>query len=287
MRRGNVTLRRIAAVVTVTAIIAACSPDALRHVGAADLLFTDEGPPILRAAYLFDGDLSDAEGGTTLEINGAEFGEDRAGNGSGALYWYDDVGAVLPEGALPRTLSVWVRIPDLSDQVNVDYTGLSIGLQGQPLGSEEWEQTELKLGVNYSTWTGDAYLSYQARVRFEASGGYLESEQTSLGNRVGSSDPWRLGAWNHLALLWDRAGYVSLFVNGDVVGTTGQPIPDGALASLAYLMIHSESGGYDPDDDIPTESETVAIDEFLLFENALSADQILAIAEDRFELPPN
>lgn len=217
MRRGNVTLRRIAAVVTVTAIIAACSPDALRHVGAADLLFTDEGPPILRAAYLFDGDLSDAEGGTTLEINGAEFGEDRAGNGSGALYWYDDVGAVLPEGALPRTLSVWVRIPDLSDQVNVDYTGLSIGLQGQPLGSEEWEQTELKLGVNYSTWTGDAYLSYQARVRFEASGGYLESEQTSLGNRVGRR---AIEVW-----------FVDLRHNGSIGVRGAFPNRDGAVES--------------------------------------------------------
>jgi hypothetical protein len=286
MRRCTVTLRRIAGVVTVTLAIAACSLDVLRHAGAVDLLFTDEGPPTLYAAYLFDGDLSDAVGGTALASQDAEFGEDRAGNGSSALHVFNDVEAALSGGALPRTLSVWVRIPDISVQLDVDQGGgLNIGLEGQASGAEEWEHTELKLRVRYSTWSGEARLSYEARVHFEASGDHLEYEGVTVGSPVGGSDPWRLGAWNHLALLWDRAGYVSLFVNGDVVGTTGRPIPDEALASLAHVMVHSESGGYDPEEDMATEPVTMSMDEFLLFESALRADQILAIAEDRYELP--
>ena len=287
--------------------VVSCSLELRSQFSGHDLFQYDEGAPILQAAYLFNGDISENIGSSDLRTRDIEtdvlqpledvyydFVPDRSGRTANAIVLERDAEFQLPSNILPRTLTFWVRLPDLEgfDLQEWSEPGITVSLS-EPPREDGFGQAYMSLSsrVGRIFESDDLYLARSLRARpggtvFYGTGANVERQQP-----VDNADGWQLGEWHHMAALWDRAGFMSLFVDGELIGTSRLSIEAENLATTDRVVIGSRQPDWqysdpgDPDSEPPAVEDFAAIDDLLLFETALSPDQIRAIYEDTLELP--
>ncbi len=287
--------------------VVSCRLELRSQFSGHDLFQYDEGAPILQAAYLFNGDISDSSGNDVLQTRDSDtdpiqpledgdydFVPDRSGRTANAIVMSRDVEFPLPSSTLPRTITFWVRLRSLEgvDLEDGGAAGITVSLREEPQ-EDNYNQAYMSISsrVGRVFESDDLYLARSLRARPGGTVFYGDDANVERQQPAGNADGWQLGEWHHMAALWDRAGYMSLFVDGELIGTAKLLITSEDLATTDRVVItrHQPDWHYsdpeDPDYEPPGLEEFAAIDDLLIFETALSPDQIRAIYEDTFELP--
>ncbi|MFW5786368.1 MAG: hypothetical protein ACOCYC_03915, partial [bacterium] len=232
-RRRASTILTLALLCGSLLAVASCSLELRSQFSGHDLLQYDKGAPILQTAYLFNGGISDSTGSSGLQTSDYEtdaiqpledsdydFVPDRSEQTAGAIALNRDAEFPLPSRTLPRTIAFWVRLPTVEKHALEEWSqpGITVSLNEPPredgVGAAEWSLSS-RVGR-----MPDSEELYQTRYLRATPGGtvfYGAAADVERRQRVHNANEWQLGEWHHMTALWDRAGFMSLFVDGELI----------------------------------------------------------------------
>jgi len=131
------------------------------------------------------------------------------------------------------------------------------------------------------TWEGSSYsrlfLEYQADNRVRC-GGRSQLSDTTF-QSVSTSLPVATGTWTHIACVMNvPTDSIDIYINGEKVPTTGTP----SFSLPAFASTIPEFQGLGKSAVMPDTNYDGLIDEFMVFNSALTAEQIASIYNNQF-----
>lgn len=262
---------------TLSLLLASCG-ELQRHVAGLDLLYADSGaaPPV--ASYAFDGSLVDAAGNTSLTrlddsasplIDDLVFVEDRDGNPGSAVVVRTRFAVLLPDEVLPRSVVFWARSPSIeeaagsADSPAVDTTvqvALTADVNGLVDPQRSPDRLLFEIRNNYEFNDLSRRISLQLGDR-----NWSESKS----REVNDGELWTVGEWQLFTLIWDRAGYLNMFIDGRALVGIPAAFSEEDLSFMSGLVVNDWEG-------------VVAIDDLQVYDTVLSRRDMDAIYAGTF-----
>ena len=117
----------------------------------------------------------------------------------------------------------------------------------------------------------------------------IDDEHPESTNARGCVIPRTVDAWDHLSLVWNRQdGRADIYANGTRVAQVPFTSPPSDSTAVTEILLGSQSRGDDGTwrIELPKGSGFAHVDEFAMFNHALSPDQVAWLGSRRAALPP-
>jgi hypothetical protein len=190
----------------------------------------------------------------TASSGGFRFESGKIGNGltlSQAQSAYISLGAQPFKGTHALTIATWIKPGNLTTWQRLFDIGVNANL-------------------SQNAGTGTAYFSL---VLKDLNGkiGLTSTKDGYSSSKILNADGLPSGVWKHIAIVASDGG-ATIYIDGSSVATTATLLPPGALGNIDYAFIGKSQFSVDPLID-------AELDEFRVYNRALSADEIRALFE--------
>ena len=190
----------------------------------------------------------------TASSGGFRFEAGKIGNGltlSQAQSAYISLGVQPFKGTQTLTIATWIKAGNLTTWQRLFDIGVNANL-------------------SQNAGTGTAYFSL---VLKDLNGkiGLTSTKDGYSSSKILNADGLPSGVWKHVAIVASGGG-ATIYIDGSSVATTATLLPPGALGNIDYAFIGKSQFSVDPLID-------AELDEFRVYNRALSADEIRALFE--------